>query len=384
MGEVRVGLEGETRNKMAEMADRLHIHIIGSGLIGTSIALALKSQGDKTQICMKDLDSSKLALAEALVKEETSCEDLGSVDYVFIATPPEVVISAIKDHLILYKRAIFIETASTKTNLLVEVEGLSADFSRIVFSHPIAGREVNGPASARADLFLGRAWIFCYRKSERAEIENSYRKASELIQSMGAITYEMDFEEHDRLFAQISHLPQIISTVMGSTLNEVGPGVELAGQGLRDMTRLAQSQPALWLQIIRANKENILAALDGFDQRLKKFYQYIDKDQFDEVLNFFHSGAEGRKLVAGKHGQIPRNYIHLQIVIDDSPGVLAKLFALCGSVKINIEDLHLEHSPNQETGLITLSVAPEDHVILADELTRQKWRFFIKDELSAD
>lgn len=362
----------------------LHIHILGAGLIGTSIALALKSDSDTTQICMMDLDQERLALAQALLKEERICKDLGSVDFLFIATPPDSVMTLIKELHQLYPRAIFIETASTKTNLLLEVNGLSDILPRIVFSHPIAGREVNGPASARADLFLGRAWILCHLDDEAKRAQFSYQKASLLLRSMGAISYEMDFREHDQLFARISHLPQIISTAIASTLKDIGSGVELAGQGLRDMTRLAQSEPELWLQIIKANKVNILAAFDGLEKRLKEFYQYIDKDQFDEILNLFHDGSEGRKLVAGKHGQVPRNYLQVQIVIDDSPGVLGRLFALCGAVKVNIEDLHLEHSPNQETGLITLSIAPEDHVILADELTRENWRFFIKDEFSGN
>jgi prephenate dehydrogenase len=369
--------------------NQLHIHIIGAGLIGTSIALALKSHNDGKQICLLDSDSQRLELAEALVKEKISCPGMETVDFVFVTTPPDSVMSVIKSYIAIYPRAIFIETASTKTNLQLEIQDLSENISRIVFSHPIAGREVNGPASARADLFLGRAWILCHlgsgkNDSGKTGVEGSYKRASELIESMGAISYDMDFSEHDLLFAQISHLPQILSTAMASTLSEIGAGVELAGQGLRDMTRLAQSEPALWLQIIKANKENILAAMAKLDNRLKEFYQYIDKDQYGEILNLFNAGSDGRKLVAGKHGQVPRKYLNIQIVIDDSPGVLGKLFALCGKVKVNIEDLQLEHSPNQETGLITLSIAPEDHVILADELTTQKWRFFIKDELSAN
>ena len=131
----------------------------------------------------------------------------------------------------------------------------------------MAGREFSGAASAQSDLFNGRAWIVVPTRSTRNEVLSS---VTELIETLGATVYQMDGLSHDRLLARISHLPQALSTSLAGSLLDIGSGMELSGQGLRDTTRLAESDPQLWSEIFIANQDAVLEAIEKFSFQLEK------------------------------------------------------------------------------------------------------------------
>ena len=347
------------------------VKIVGAGLIGTSIGLALAQQG--VSITIDDADEKALALATDLLAPylKASGEEKKEYDLVVIATPPASVIGTLKSEFLINPKSVFIDVSSVKTNLIQEIEVLPALSQSFVGTHPMAGREVSGASSAQADLFNGRAWILTptSKSSERA-----IAMAKQLIVALGASSYEMTAKDHDHLMARISHLPQIASTLIASEIQELGAGLELSGQGLRDMTRIAGSDGALWSEILLENKDEVLSTLDRFISSALELKGAISESRREEIKALFLKGNSGRAKVSGKHGAKPRNYLHLLVVIKDEPGALSQLFTECAQIKANIEDLSIEHSPGQESGLITLAFSPEDGERVEAHLKKKDWK----------
>ncbi|MGA1279911.1 MAG: prephenate dehydrogenase/arogenate dehydrogenase family protein, partial [Candidatus Nanopelagicaceae bacterium] len=240
--------------------------------------------------------------------------------------------------------------------------------------------QFHGPAAAQADLFKNRPWILTPLTQNSSE---DVQRVGSLLSALGANLHRMTAEEHDAIFARVSHLPQILSTLLSATLRDQPGAVAFSGQGFRDMTRLAESDGGLWAQIIPLNSEEILIALQEFKASLNKIERAIELNDASTILKVFQEGKSTRTLLAGKHGGVPRDYIFFRIVIDDRPGVLAELFALCGEVNVNVEDLTIEHSPNQETGLITLAIAPEHKTPLEMILNDRSWNFHLDPSLES-
>lgn len=354
----------------AVIMEKLHIRIVGSGLIGTSIALGAAQQGHTLEL--EDREASARQLAEDLLQSQIS---QGEPDLVVIATPPTHAWEALKNESELHPHATFIDVASVKTNLLRNVESFSGISHRFVGTHPMAGREVAGPSSAQSDLFQGRAWIVTptgHTEKKRLDLVLSF------IESLGATPYLMDAVDHDQLLARISHLPQVLSTALAAAISQIDAGLELSGQGLRDMTRIANSEGRLWSEILLSNQDEVLRAISEFSSQLNDLKVAISNQDSRTIENIFEKGKIGRGKVSGKHGAQPRNYVHLLVVIKDEPGALRQLFDECAHVHANIEDLSIEHSPQQETGLITLAFSPDDAEKVEKHLRDRHWKVHVR------
>jgi prephenate dehydrogenase len=341
-----------------------HVKVVGSGLIGSSIALALASKG--INVTMVDIDPRAAALAQDLVGPAPTDSE---ADLVVIASPVSTVSQVIKDEIQQGFNLGFIDISSVKVNPVLEISSLDLDISRFLPSHPMAGREVGGAESARGDLFQGRPWII-----DPAGVAPDLLAAGrELIEICGGHLIEMGISEHDQAVALISHLPQILSTAVAARL-EGAPAqwLDLAGSGLRDTTRIAASSPALWREIISANSEALKPLINLVIADLSELVENLDNSQ--SVENFIQSGNRGRAMIPGKHGGVARNYTFLPVVIEDKPGQLAALFDECASAQVNVEDLSIEHSPEQFTGLITLALSKSDAEKLYHHLLEQGWR----------
>ena len=341
------------------------VRIVGTGLIGTSIALGLARLGVKIDIT--DSDPVHERLARDLLEGSLAS---GAPDLVVIATPPNSIFQVLQEEFRTYPDAMFIDVGSVKTELLVQVEQLPALAKRFLGTHPMAGRESGGARSAQSDLFNGRAWIVTPTSVTEGRVRETF---SELARCLGAIEYEMGGREHDDLMASISHLPQVLSTALAESLQS-SSRLDLAGQGLRDMVRIAASDPKLWSEILLANKRSIIDAIERFSTKLSELKKSIEQNDEEEINSHFVNGAKERARVSGKHGAQPRNYVELLIVIEDRPGQLSALFQHCAEVDANIEDLSIEHSPGQETGLISLSFSPMDAERVTTHLQSHGWK----------
>ena len=342
------------------------IRVVGAGLIGTSIGLKMKSLGCKVEII--DTDTNSMNLAQDLVKSEKLSEPELIIIAVSVDANVKVVIEQINNN----PNSIVCDLASVKSDLLLQVDKLSAHPENFVSLHPMAGREVNGAENSRADLFEGRAWIGIsdsLKNDENKEIIESF------VSGCGGVLYWLTSKEHDETVALLSHLPQILSSLLASKLNDVDPNkLNLAGQGLRDVTRLAASDAKLWAQILTSNKDSIQPLLEDFIASLTKLQESLSSINQDQVAVILKRGVEGKARIPGKHGAKNRDYSYLPIVIDDKPGQLASIFNECAKVDVNVEDLSIEHSPGQETGLITLSLSAQDCEKLSEHLISKGFR----------
>jgi len=221
-------------------SDVRHARIIGAGLIGTSIGLALSARG--VVVSFEDSSPANAELASALTGGLIS--DPTDPELVIVATPISAIGTLVLGALERYPESIVIDIGGLKSKVLHEVLTLSVSNPRYVSVHPMAGREISGPGAARADLFEGRAWIVTASPT-------SSEKATEISLALGEIlgstTYRLGPAEHDATIGLVSHLPQMVSSLLGSVLASRNPEeLLLAGQGLRDTTRLAASDSGFW------------------------------------------------------------------------------------------------------------------------------------------
>ena len=341
------------------------VKVIGAGLIGTSIALSLKKYGLSIQ--MQDIDPK----AERLANDLVGGVELENPDLIIVAASIGANLNLVLNTLKLNSKSIVMDIASVKSNLLDEVTKLSENAENFISSHPMAGREVSGAESARADLFEGRAWLGIESKSSS---DQAREYLTEVVEICGGTLYWLSAKQHDEAVAAISHLPQVLSTSLAYTLSKQDAGtLNLAGQGLRDLLRLSGSNPKLWSELLLANKNTLASYLDEMIKTLSQIKQSLSESNQVKLEGIFKTGNDVYAKLPGKHGGQLRNYSYLPIVIDDQPGQLAKIFNECAKIKVNIEDLSIEHSPGQQTGLITLALNEKDAKELSIHLQNAGW-----------
>jgi prephenate dehydrogenase len=336
---------------------------VGSGLIGTSIGLGLVQRG--VQVQMVDSDVKAQSLANDLVGGVS----ISNPDLVVLAMPTSQLAAVIREENQLNPQSTFIDVGSVKNEVVLYVETISGLSKRFLPTHPMAGREIGGASSARADLFQGRSWIL----TPSADLDPASRQlVLELIEHLGATPIELSALDHDRAVARISHLPQIASSLIAKQLTGTPPEwMELAGQGLRDTTRIAGSDESLWKEIIYSNRGELQQLLINLQNDVQSMIDSLDDPQ--QIAQLIAQGRIGKALIPGKHGGKAREYFYLPIVIDDKPGQLGAIFNECTAMDVNVEDLNIEHSPGQLSALITLALSQSDAEKLSTHLTSIGW-----------
>ena len=339
------------------------VRIVGAGLIGTSIALALNTRGVAVELV--DNDPTAAALANDLAKAER----VQAPELVILAIPTVAIPLVIESEILLNPNSTFMDVGSVKTEPIVHIKNSSLPLSRFVPTHPMAGREVGGAHSARADLFTTRSWIMTPTAECSAESQAIVR---EFIDLVGATAIVLPADEHDRAVAAISHLPQIASTLVAHSL-EGAPSewLDLAGAGLRDTVRIAGSDPQLWSEILYSNRDQIVELAQQMHRTLGELLEKLESKS--AIASFIEKGRFERSRIPGKHGGKAREYTYLPIVIDDKPGQLAAIFNECAAIAVNVEDLNIEHSPGQQSALITLALSSGDADSLSTHLSAIGW-----------
>ncbi|REE99804.1 prephenate dehydrogenase [Thermomonospora umbrina] len=350
------------------------IIVIGTGLIGTSIALAMRGRG--AEVLLSDRDASSLDLAVELGAGTALPEggSVGRADLAVLAVPPAAVAPVLLDAQKRDLAAVYTDVASVKALPLAEAAELGCDLDSFVAGHPLAGSERSGPAAARADLFLGRTWALCPG-------DGTDPAALDLVRSLavacGAKPLVVEAARHDRAVALVSHAPHVVSAAVAARLrgaDDVALG--LAGQGVRDVTRIAASDPGLWVGILSANAGPVAEVLDEVATDLAVAAALLrdgGEDAMDHVVDLLTQGNTGRSRIPGKHGGRQSRYAVVPVVIPDRPGELALLFQAAGVAGVNIEDVVIEHSPGLAVGVVQLSVEPAAAGRLAEELRARGW-----------
>jgi len=339
------------------------VRIVGSGLIGTSIGLGLVQQGVSVQ--MVDADPKAQSLANDLV----GGVEVVDPELVVLAMPTSQLSAVIGRENQLNPQSTFIDVGSVKNEVVLHVESISGLSRRFVPTHPMAGREIGGAGSARADLFQGRSWIL----TPSADLQpQSKDLALKLIAHLGASPIELSATDHDQAVAKISHLPQIAASLIAKQLTGTpAEWMELAGQGLRDTTRIAGSDESLWKEIIYSNRAELEQLLINLQNDVAQMIESLDNPE--KIALLMAQGRAGKALIPGKHGGKAREYWYLPIVIDDKPGQLGAIFNECAAMEVNVEDLNIEHSPGQLSALITLALSENDATKLSNHLAAIGW-----------
>ena len=226
--------------------------IMGTGLVGASIGCALTAVGEDVRL--RDRYRSHAVVAAGLGAGSVEHPIPTSVHLVVVAVPPQAVPEVVDWALSHYRNAVVTDVASVKAPVLADLRARGRDLSRYVGSHPMAGSQYSGPLTATATLFVDRTWVVARGTGNEA----SQRMVERLAVMCGAHVVHLDADEHDRAVAEISHMPQLMSSLTAARLRDVpASDLLLAGQGVRDVTRIAGSDPALWRQIITANSTEI-------------------------------------------------------------------------------------------------------------------------------
>ncbi|KGM08798.1 prephenate dehydrogenase, partial [Cellulomonas carbonis] len=312
---------------------------------------------------------------------------------VVVAAPPDVTADVVAAELAAHPRAVVTDVASVKGAVLDGLRRSGADLSRYVGSHPMAGSERSGPTAARPDLFTGRPWVVVGSGESTPQAVLAVR---DLANDVGATPVMLDARAHDAAVAMVSHVPQVAASLVAARLGHAEPGaLDLAGQGLRDVTRIAASDPALWTSILAANAPAVLPVLtairDDLDRVVTALAAAADGDRataedgapepattahgaLGTIAAAIAAGNAGVARIPGKHGGLRRSYDVVTVLVPDRPGELARLFADVGGAGINIEELELEHAPRQPVGLAAISVLPGLRERLEQELLDRGWR----------
>ncbi len=349
------------------MATFSRVKVIGAGLIGTSIALGLKRAG--YELSIEDEDPQSEAIAQSLLGQG----DEGLIpELIVIATPISAIPKLIREYGTLYPQATLMDIGGLKSEVLEEIKDFPSISTRFCATHPMAGREISGALAARGDLFEGRIWIWTpAQNSSPLAIE----RALEVISALGGTKVELTAHEHDHTIAGISHLPQIVSSLLSATLIDVSDrDIGLAGQGLKDVSRLAASNSSLWANLLHANRKAVGEFLEIFSHNIDDLSTSLQNDDLRKTQEILELGRENHARIPGKHGGKKRDYWYLPIIIEDKPGQLAKIFDACALVDANVEDLSIEHTPGQESGLVTLALSKVDSEKVFKQLASDGWK----------
>jgi prephenate dehydrogenase len=287
--------------------------VVGTGLIGTSAALALRKRG--VRVLLADRDPGAVRLARELGAGEewdSAAQPSEQVDLAIVAVPPAHVATELLALQTLGAARFYTDVASVKAEPIHRAVQLGCDLGSYVASHPLAGREKSGPGAARDDLFLGRPWALCPTEEADPEAKAAVLR---LIELCGANPVEVGAVDHDRAVAVVSHAPHVAASAVAARLEQPG-----------------------------------------------------------ELTQLLKRGVAGHDRIPGKHGGPASSYVAVQVVIGDRPGQLARLFQVCDEVGVNVEDVRLEHAPGLPLGIAELSVQPDAAAGLTEALRERGWQ----------
>ena len=344
--------------------------VVGTGLIGGSVALGLRTAG--VEVVGHDADPASLdhALERGAVSETARSpeEAVAGVDLVVLATPVDLIpelCSRLSDAV--HEDAVVTDVGSAK-ELVVEA-GTEAFGPRFVGGHPMAGSERHGITAAVPDLFQDAWWILT--PSHDTSLA-AYSMVTDVIGALGARPVALAPPIHDALVARLSHVPQLAASAIVEAAAAAGSReslLGLAGAGFRDVTRIAASDPGMWVAIVRTNALSVLEGLTGLEARLSAITSMIEGERWDELHDFMARARTARLELFAKpvYTGAP---VSLTMLIPDRPGVLAEVTTAAGNLGANIEDLRIIHSTEGGRGRLELVVAGDESADALEETLR--------------
>ena len=326
--------------------------VVGAGLLGTSIGLALRRHG--VEVWLQDVNQENVRTASGL-GAGVPAPSTGRPTLVVVAVPPDLLGQEIARALTDFPDAVVTDVGSVKSEPLARLQATGAPgIRRYVGSHPMSGSEQSGPLAGSASLFDGRPWAI----TPHGEADpDAVATVVDLAELCGATAVSMRPDEHDVAVARISHVPHLLAVLAAGRLADApADHLALSGQGVRDVTRIAAGDPALWRQIVSGNAEAVLKLLGEVRSQLDVLIDAVSTGSRDDLTALLDLGVAGTRAIPGKHGGPTRAMVSVFVSVPDHPGELARLFADAGASEVNIEDVHIDHDPGRPVGLVELLV----------------------------
>lgn len=344
---------------------KLTCGFVGLGLIGGSIARALRANVSDVQIVAYDVNQDTLQLAkEELIADiitDSIDQTFSTCDYIFLCAPVQkndANLEAIKK--VLSPTCLLTDVGSVKTDIHenIKVAGLESQF---IGGHPMAGSERVGFINSKAALLENAYYVLTPTDAVSQEKVDAYQQ---LVQQMGAIPIILGYEKHDYVTAAISHLPHVIASSLVNLVrdsdSEDGVMKMVAAGGFKDITRIASSSATMWQQICLTNTENISELLDDYIDALQKIKAELDSKDADALYNFFDSARIYRdSFINASSGPIKRSY-RVRVDIPDEPGALAAIVTILALNSISIKNIGIVHNRESEDGVLTIEFYEED------------------------
>lgn len=328
--------------------------IVGTGLIGASIGLALREQGWATRGWDPASDALAIAVERGAVEPADSIlEAIEGADLVVLAGP----LSANLETLgALDTEALVTDVTSVKQPLI----GQAPPTLRFVGGHPMAGREHAGAGAASGSLFRGAAWILC---DDRATPEDLARM-QEIVASVGANPVIMSADHHDRVVAAISHVPHLLAVALVDLVAGNPDTVDLVSGSFRDLTRVASGDSAWWPEVLTANSSSVGEALDGLIAHLQTLRRDIEGGDLDSVAERLHRAKQHRTEMAPPVAGV-------EVILADRPGEIGRVGHALRTSRVDVRDLQLRHAVHGGGGILTISVRPGEVETLRAALARE-------------
>jgi prephenate dehydrogenase len=340
-------------------------HIIGLGLIGCSIALALRDIG--WEVSGEDLNPETQGLA--VERSIVSCtEALEGVELVVIATPASAVADLASGVLADNSdpKLIVTDVAGVKSSIAALVSD-----SRFVPGHPMAGSELRGVLGARPDLFRGCTWVLTPGEMTDSE---SYSRLHAVLRELGAQVIALAPAVHDRLVATASHIPHLVAGALMNEATAVATEdealLQLAAGGFRDMTRISAGDPVIWPDILIENADTILPGLASLQSRIDNLQRLIADGNATALFDELSAASVARQQLPGR--AVPTSeLVYIRIPVPDRPGVLSEITTAAGDMSVNIYDIEIAHSVEGQAGTLLLAIGNDQLDRFSKELAQR-------------
>lgn len=357
------------------------VGFIGLGLIGGSIARAIRHYYPEYEIVAFDKNRETLALATQESVIHVACTSIDDnfqhCDYIFLCAPVAFNTAYLKQMLpYLHDSLILTDVGSVKTPIHEEISRLKLD-AYFIGGHPMTGSEKSGFANSKAVLLENAYYILTPSDSVSEHQVHAFRN---FIETLHGIPMILDYKEHDYVTGTISHLPHIIAASLVNFVRDTDTNTELMKQlaagGFKDITRIASSSPTMWQQICSQNKQNISYILEKYIEKLQEAKQYIDKEEPQNIYNMFeHSRSYRDSMPDNSAGSIKKSFVIYCDILDES-GAIATIATILASNAINMKNIGIIHNREFEEGVLCIEFYDSDSCERASSLL-QKHRYII-------
>ena len=345
----------------------MRLLVVGTGLIGTSLGLALHGQAE---VLLADRDPSALDVAVRRGAGR-AWDGVAPVDVAVVCTPPAAVAGEVRRLQDLGVARTCTHVSSVQVPVQSALAAAGCDLTAVCGSHPMAGRERGGPGAALASLFAGRPWVLCPSPETSPQ---ALADVTAVVQLSGATLERLDPDRHDAVVALVSHLPQVAASALAAQLLRGDPAAAaLAGPGLQDSTRIAASDPALWREVLALNAAGVAPLVRSLADDLRVVADALDAGNGDEVAALLTRGGAGRALVPVKRGERDAAFSSVAVSVPDTPGRLGALFVAAADADVNIEDVRVDHVPGSPRGVLELAVREPVRAVLEQALRDRGW-----------